>query len=280
MDWISGFVRNKYVWLLAPACILLLVGFFIPLAQVAQWSSSIAQYKLVLGPGAYRDIMVTTFQLSIIVAALSVILAYPVAYYLSICSPRKQKLLLILVLTPLWVSVLIRTYGWIVVLGRSGVVNSLLLDIGLVEQPLQLLYTRFAVYVAMIQVLLPIAVLMLFSAMVSINDAYMKAARILGATWLDSFRYVFLPLTANAVASSAILIFILSLGFFITPALVGGPKDILVSNIIQTQVNEAMNWELAAVLGVVLLVAGGLVVAAVTVLMGKYSSQSAVGGIK
>ncbi|WP_193747893.1 ABC transporter permease [Bordetella trematum] len=264
-----------------PALLVMAVGFVIPLGEVAQWASSPELYIEFFEPGnPYRLIMIDTFMLSIGVALLTVAMAYPVAYYLTRTQGLAQKLLLIGILTPLWVSVLIRTYGWIVVLGRGGLVNTLLMALNVTDQPVQLLYTRFAVYVAMIQVLLPIAVLMLYGAMASINDTFVKAARSLGASAFNAFRYVFFPMTANAVIASGILIFVLSLGFFITPALVGGPSDVLISNVIQTQVNETMDWELAATLGVILLAGGAILVAALVVLVRKALQSDLNGGVK
>jgi putative spermidine/putrescine transport system permease protein len=270
-----------HAWLLVPALLLMAVGFIIPLGEIAQWATTPDLYLQFFQPDdPYRQIMMDTFVLSIGVAILTVILAYPVAFYLSRTQGMFRKLLLIGILTPLWVSVLIRTYGWIVVLGRSGLVNTFLLTTHLSDEPVQLLYTRFAVYVAMIQVLLPIAVLMLYSAMASINDTFVKAARSLGANPFNAFRYVFFPMTANAVVGSGILVFVLSLGFFITPALVGGPNDVLISNIIQTQVNETMDWELAATLSVILLVAGALIVTLLVALVRKTLSADLSGGVK
>lgn len=277
----SSVLRRGPAWLLVPALLVMAVGFVIPLGEVAQWASSPELYIEFFEPGnPYRLIMIDTFMLSIGVALLTVALAYPVAYYLTRTQGLAQKLLLIGILTPLWVSVLIRTYGWIVVLGRGGLVNTLLMALNVTDQPVQLLYTRFAVYVAMIQVLLPIAVLMLYGAMASINDTFVKAARSLGASAFNAFRYVFFPMTANAVIASGILIFVLSLGFFITPALVGGPSDVLISNVIQTQVNETMDWELAATLGVILLAGGAILVAALVVLVRKALQSDLNGGVK
>lgn len=274
-------LRRSPAWLLAPALLLMAVGFVIPLGEVAQWATTLELYTQFFQPDdPYRHIMIDTFTLSIGVALLTVALAYPVAYYLTRTQGIAQKLLFIAILTPLWVSVLIRTYGWIVVLGRAGVVNSFLLAVNATDQPVQLLYTRFAVYVAMIQVLLPIAVLMLYSAMTAINDTFVKAARSLGASPAKAFRHVFFPMTANAVIASGILIFVLSLGFFITPALVGGPNDVLIANVIQTQVNETMDWELAATLSVILLAGGALLVTLLVAFVRKALQADLSGGVK
>lgn len=274
-------LRRGMLWLLMPTLFLMAVGFVIPLSEIARWAISPELYVQFFQPDdPYRQIMVDTFILSVGVAVLTVALAYPVAYYLTRTQGMYQKLLLIAILTPLWVSVLIRTYGWIVVLGRTGLINTFLMTTQLSDEPVQLLYTRFAVYVAMIQVLLPIAVLMLYSAMTSINPTFVKAARSLGASPFNAFRHVFFPMTANAVVGSGILVFVLSLGFFITPALVGGPNDVLISNIIQTQVNETMDWELAATLSIILLTAGALLVALLVTVVRKTLQSDLSGGVK
>src|SRR5690606_12078323 len=268
-------------WLLVPALLLMTVCFLVPLGEVAQWSLRPDLYlDFLAADNPYRTIMVDTFLLSFGVAVLTVALAYPVAYYLTQVTGLRQTVLLIAILTPLWVSVLIRTYGWIVVLGRSGLVNSLLLATNLTDEPVQLLYSRFAVYVAMIQVLMPIAVLMLYSTMASINEGFVRAARSLGASPFKAFRHVFFPMTAGAVVSSGVLVFVLSLGFFNTPALVGGLDDVLISNWIQMQVNETMDWELAATLSVIRLASGAALVGALVMVLRKALRADLTGGVK
>ncbi|MGE8944004.1 ABC transporter permease [Leptospira interrogans] len=248
--------------LLVPAAALFLFAFLLPVGEVALWSfydegvATLAHYDLAFSPGPYRTILLNTVTLSIGVALACVLVGYPVAYYLASRPSSQQAAFLLLILTPLWVSVLVRTYGWIVVLGREGLVNSVLIAAGAIESPLQLLYTRQAVYIAMVQVLLPIAILTMFSVMVTINRSLLNAARILGATPSRAFLHVFLPLSASGVVSAWILTFVLSLGFFITPALVGGPRDAMISNIIATQISETLNWGLGSALGMVLLLAG------------------------
>jgi putative spermidine/putrescine transport system permease protein len=271
-------------WPLLPAALLFAVLFLVPVGEVAVWAVrddtgwTLASLRIALAAGPYRTILINTISLSAVVAAACVVLGYPVAYFLAARPPRQQRLLMLFIMTPLWISVLIRTYSWIVLLGREGLVNSLLRTLGLVDAPLHLLYTRGAVYAAMIQVLLPIAVLTMFSSMSAINRSLLSAARILGASPRQAFVAVFLPLSAGGAVSAAILTFVLALGFFITPALVGGPKDRMISNVIAQQVSETLDWSLGAALGVTLLLTGLAIVAIVSLLMRRFTQITAEGG--
>ena len=272
-------------WPLVPALIVFAVAFVIPVVEVLIWSffedgATLRHYEDALSSGPYRSVLLNTIKLSVVVGAACVIIGYPVSYFLAMRPRRQQVLLILLILTPLWVSVLIRTYGWVVILGREGVVNSIIMSAGIVDQPLRLLFTRGAVYVAMIQVLMPIAILIMFSAMTNINKSLLQAARILGASPRRAFFHIFLPLSMNGAVSAGVLTFILSLGFFITPALVGGPRDNMISNIIVSQVNQTLNWGLAAALGVVLIVIGFLIVAFVAILFNRFSTISNEGGTR
>jgi ABC-type spermidine/putrescine transport system permease subunit I len=160
---------------------------------------------------------------------------------------------MILVLIPLWTSVLVRTYAWMVLLGREGLLNKLLLYFQLVSQPLSLLYTSKAVVLGMVQILLPFMILPLFSVMKGIDRNLLRASHSLGAGPAQTFLRVYFPLSLPGVVAGFILVFILALGFFITPALLGGRKDIMISMLIETQVRELLNWGFAAALSLVLL---------------------------
>lgn len=258
----QGKLQGWPYWPLLPAALLFLLFFVVPVSEVAFWSVrtddgwTAVHFQKALADGPYRTILFGTLRLSLVVAIACVVLGYPVAYLLTERPPRQQRLLLLFIMTPLWVSVLIRTYSWIVVLGREGLLNSLFRATGLIEAPLPLLYNRGAVYAAMIQVLLPVAILTMFSAMSAINRSLLSAARILGASPRRAFIHVFLPLSAGGALSAGVLTFVLALGFFITPALVGGPKDHMIANVIATQISETLDWGLASALGMTLLAAG------------------------
>jgi ABC-type spermidine/putrescine transport system permease subunit I len=162
---------------------------------------------------------------------------------------------LALVVLPFWVSILVRTYAWIVVLGNNGVVNRSLLGLGFVDEPLAILYNELGVIIGTTNVLLPFLVLPLFAAMVRIDRRLLMAAAGLGAGPWTVFRRVFLPLTLPALAAGCILVFILTLGFFITPAILGGGRVPMIANMIDMLINRLPRWELAAALSTVLLVA-------------------------
>lgn len=273
-------------WPLLPAAVLFFLVFLVPVGEVAFWSTqddagwTLVHFQDALGAGAYRTILLSTVKLSLVVGLACVVLGYPVAYFLAERPPRQQRMLLLFIMTPLWVSVLIRTYGWIVILGREGLANSLFQVVGLTDTPLQLLYTRGAVYAAMIQVLMPIAILTMFANMTSINRSLMSAARILGASPLRAFLAVFLPLSAGGALSAGVLTFVLALGFFITPALVGGPKDGMIANVIAHQISQTLEWGLASALGLTLLAAGLIIVGVVSVVFRRYSALSSEGGTR
>lgn len=274
------------LWLLAPAAVLFLLAFLVPVGEVALWSLqgdaglTAEHYQEALGEGPYRTILFGTLQLAAGVAFACILAGYPAAYCLASCPPRRRTLLLLLILTPLWVSVLVRTFGWIVVLGREGLVNSMLIGAGLIDTPLQMLYSRGAVYIAMVQVLLPVAILVMFSSMTTINRSLLLASRILGATPWRGFLHVFLPLSAGGAVNAWMLTFVLALGFFITPALVGGPKENMIANIIATQITVTLDWGLGSALGMVLLVAGFLMVGAVALLFRRVTRLSGHGGTR
>jgi putative spermidine/putrescine transport system permease protein len=196
--------------------------------------------------------MKQTVVTSIIVATLCLLVGYPVAYFVSRQPARRRALLLFLILVPLWMSILVRTYAWMIVLGREGIINTALTALGLITAPLKLGFTTGAVYLVMVQVLLPLMVMTCYSAMADIDDTFLRAARVLGARAPVAFLRVFLPLSLEGAIGGFVLVFMLSMGFFIVPALVGGPKDAMIANLISDQVDQ-VNWGFAAALALALL---------------------------
>jgi ABC-type spermidine/putrescine transport system permease subunit I len=211
-------------------------------------------FRKVFETGAYLGVLWLTIKISFMVTLISLLLGYPVAYLLARLERSRSNLLMILVLLPLWTSILVRTYAWMVLLGRQGLINQLLISIGLIDEPIKLLNTTFAVYVAMVHVLLPLMILPLYGVMRGIDENLLRAAQGLGARPRSVFRQVVLPLSLPGIAAGCLLVFILSLGFFITPALVGGPQDLMIAVLIQQQV-DLINWPFASALAVVLLAA-------------------------
>ena len=243
---------------LLPALFLALIFFLIPVALMF-WQGlfdpdfTTRHFERFFTRGAYLRIFLNSVKISTITAALCVLIGYPVAYFIVRRPPARRPALLFLVLVPMWMSVLVRSYAWMVLLGREGLINGALLWLGLIETPLKLLYTSGAVHVAMVQILLPVAVITCYGTMADIDQSLMRAARIMGARPWAAFRQVFLPLSLEGAVTAFLIVFVLSMGFFIVPALVGGPRDTMVANIIATQVAKA-NWGFAASVALVLLV--------------------------
>ncbi|MCC7045949.1 MAG: ABC transporter permease [Alphaproteobacteria bacterium] len=194
-----------------------------------------------------------TLWVAAIVTLLCVVFGYPLAFLMATIGPRQANLLLILVLLPFWMSLLVRTTAWVVLLQTQGVVNDLALWVGLWSERLQLIHNRIGVYVAMVHVLLPYMVLPLYSTMKRIPPSYLRAAKSLGANPIEAFFRVFLPLTRHGVGSGALLVFILAIGYWVTPALVGGRSDQMISYFIAFYANVTLNWGPAAALSVLLL---------------------------
>jgi len=201
----------------------------------------------------FVDILLRTFTISAVVALLCALLGYPLAYFLATIPRRRANLMLILVLLPFWTSALVRTTAWVVLLQREGVVNNLLLSIGLIDAPLALIYNRLGVYIAMTHVLLPFLVLPLYGVMKGIGRDEMRAASSLGASPLRAFLRVYFPQTLPGLSAGMIIIFTLSLGYYITPAIVGGGADQMVSGSIAFYTNQSLNWGMAAALSLLLM---------------------------
>lgn len=206
------------------------------------------------GRALYGKALIRTLVISSVVTLLCLILGYPLAYYLASIPAGKRNLLMILVLLPFWTSLLVRTSAWLVLLQNEGVVNDLAVALGLFDERIQLVYNRFGVYVAMVHILLPFMVLPVYSIMKGIDASLMSAASSLGASPALAFRKVYIPLSLPGVLSGCLLVFILSLGYYITPAIVGGPGDQMLSYYIVFAVDAVNNWGMAAALSLILIV--------------------------
>jgi len=203
----------------------------------------------------YLNLFKRTLWLSFLITFLTVLLGYPIAYLLATLKTRTSNLLMILVLLPFWTSLLVRTSAWIALLQKEGVINDVLLAIGLIgdDGRLSMIHNQTGTVVAMTHVLLPFMILPLFSVMKTINPSYVRAARSMGATSFTAFRRVYFPNTIAGIGAGSILVFILAIGYYITPALVGGTEGTLISNVIAYHISESLNWGLAAALGTLLL---------------------------
>ncbi|WP_304614421.1 ABC transporter permease [Paracoccus sp. (in: a-proteobacteria)] len=203
----------------------------------------------------YLTLFWRTFWLSAVITGLTFILGFPIAHLLATLPMRKSNLLMILVLLPFWTSLLVRTTSWMVLLQQQGVVNDILVWLGVIGggQRLQMIYNQTGTIIAMTHILLPFMILPLYSVMRTINPAYVRAARSLGATSWTAFRRVYFPQTLPGLGAGAMLVFILAVGYYITPALVGGSSGQLISNMIAQHMTGTLNWSMAAALAALLL---------------------------
>jgi len=203
----------------------------------------------------YVPILVKTILISALITVLCLIIAYPVSYLLSTLPLRISNLLMILVLLPFWTSLLVRTSAWIAMLQKEGIINNVFVYLGLIPDSarLQMIYNMEGTVIAMVHILLPFMILPLYSVMKTIPPSYMRAARSMGASGIYSFVKVYFPLTIPGIAAGTLLVFILAIGYYITPALVGGSDGLLISNLIADHIKKTLNWSLGAALGTILL---------------------------
>jgi ABC-type spermidine/putrescine transport system permease subunit I len=238
-------------------------------------SPGLMHYRHLIKTPVYAWVFLRTFGLAGFVTIFTLLIAYPAAYHLaSINGPRRIKILL-LILIPSWTSVLVRSFGWMILLGRHGIVNSLILAAGLATRPLVLMFDTQAVALAMIAILLPFAVVPLATRMRGIDPMLLQAAQNLGAGRLDCFLRIHLPLSLPGIVAGGSLVFVLSLGFFITPSLLGGTRDITAAMLIMQQFQALLNWGFGAALSAVL-----LVLAAMSLGLFAWAGRSAARGVE
>jgi len=239
-----------------PALLLLLTLFAAPLLRLLALSvagGSLVAYERALTNELYLRVIFETFKIAAIVTLLTLALGYPVAYVMATSGRAWQLVGIAFVLLPFWTSILVRTYAWMVMLGRNGVVNRALIGWGVIDSPLPLLNNLAGVLIGMVHVLLPYMILPVFNAVKNVDPNLVLAAVGLGAPRWRAFLRITLPLTMNGVAAGVTLVFTLSLGFFITPALLGGGRVVMVANLIEEQVRELLNWAFAGALSAILL---------------------------
>ena len=216
----------------------------------------------------HLTILLRTILVSAAVCGLCLVLGMPVALILSSVSSRVRNLLLIFVMLPFWTPVLVRTTAWIVLLQNEGVLNQALGALGLIDEPLPLMYSRTGVIIAMTHVLLPYMILPIYVTMRGVSESYVRASLSLGASPLTTIRRVYLPLISPGIRSGCVLVFVLALGFYITPALVGGPSDQMFSYLIAFHTSTTLNWGMASALSLVLLACVGILFFAMVKILG------------
>lgn len=239
--------------LMAPFFVLMGFAFVYPLVEllaisVLEPEPGLDNYARVLANPVYARVLLRTFWIALLVAGLSLLFAFPVAVAMTRARGAMALLITACVLLPFWSSVLVRTAAWAVLLQRNGLVNDALQWVGLTDEPVRLLYTQGAVVVAMTHVLMPFMVLPIYGALRNIPPDYMRAAAVLGAGRLRAFVEVMLPLSLPGVVSGFLLVFLTALGFFVTPALLGSPQEMMIATLISQQIREILDWPFAAAL--------------------------------
>lgn len=263
--------------LLLPMLIFLGSWFVLPIGQLLLLSFDMpggpfASYAELLGSGVFRQVFINTLILALVVTFFCVVMACPTAYLLSRIRGIWFTLALYCVLVPFWISILVRTFSWMLLLERNGPVNALLIWAGLTDAPLPLLFNDFSVYVGMIHVLLPYAVLPIYSAMLKVDHRLLQASEGLGASGLMTFVRIYLPLILPGILAGAAFVFLLALGFYITPALLGGLQNLTAAMLIDNFVNERLVWPLAAAASFILL----FIVLAILAVMSRFLSLGSV----
>lgn len=251
--------RPHVAFLVVPAVLFLAAFYVYPLFRLLLVSLdapnfTLQNYVAFFTEGVYVRVLVQTFRVAASVTFLCLLIGYPTAYMLARTGTRLRNILLLLVLIPYLTSFLVRTYAWMVLLHRNGVINSVLLDTGIIDQPAKLIFNQIGVHVGMVHVMLPLMILPLFSVMRGIDFRLVTAAQSLGAGPTRAFWRVFFPLSLPGVRSGCLLVFLLSLGFYITPALLGGLRDVMLATFIEAYVTQLLQWGFAAAAAFILLV--------------------------
>ncbi len=249
--------HGPFLLLVAPLILFLCVFYAYPvvamlLASVRPPTWTFAEFTALATSHVFWRVMEVTGEISMIVTLACLVLAWPLAYGMARLPAARANLLMVLVLVPFWTSILVRTYAWMALLGRRGIVNNLLLWLGVIPRPLTLLNTRFSVCLAMVHVLLPFMVLPIYATLRGLDWRLARAADSLGATPWGTLRQIVLPLSLPGMAAGLIFVFVLAIGFYITPVLVGGPSDVMISILINDQVG-VLNWPAASAMAAVLL---------------------------
>ena len=259
----SAWIR---AWPIYPLVIFILAIFVYPVTQIL-WLSiraehggfTLANYARIAHSTVFALTLGITLKIALWTTILSLLAGYPVAYMLATARPRMRDTLTILVLMPFWTSFLVRTFAWMILLGRNGPVNRLLVDLGLTDAPLHMIFNFTGVMIGMVQAMMPLAIMTMLSVMQRIDLTLSKAAGTLGARGGQAFWRIYFPLSAPGVAAAGLLVFISAMGFFITPALLGGRHETMLAQIIISVIQELMDWRFAGALSVVLLAASGII---------------------
>ena len=249
---------DRRSWLVVPAGAVLLIVFVYPVFWLLARSFSdpvwgLQNFQALIDQPLYLRALANTVVVSGTVTVFCLLLGYPLAYTIANAGPTLRRLLVFVVLVPFWTSLLVRTFAWMVLLQQKGLINQALLQLGLIDRPLTLIYNRIGVIIGMVHILLPFMILPLYSVLTRIDPSYSSAAASLGASPMRNFLRIYLPLSLPGVLTGTVLVFAIGLGYYITPVLLGGPGDTMIAQLIEMQVAEFGRWGLAGALAVILL---------------------------
>jgi ABC-type spermidine/putrescine transport system permease subunit I len=256
----TALMRGKLttISLILPAFLGLAVFLIVPLAELISKSfldprGALVFYQRIVAVPSYAEILLRTLAFSAVTAVICLFLGYIVAYKLTKSGPIGRAVILICVLLPFWTNLLVRSYGWIVLLNPRGIINNALLYLGLIKSPLEMIYNEQGVLIGLTQIMLPYMILPLYAIMTRMDPRVTQASRSLGASPIYTFVKVYFPLTSPGVMAGLLLVFTLSLGFFVIPALLGGAKGTMFAQLIEFNINETLNWGMASALSASLL---------------------------
>ena len=258
----KGGKLNPFRWSVAflavPLMAMLLVVYVYPVGSmlvtsVTEPSWGLQHYRRLFDSPVYLQVLGRTLRLAVLVTAATVLAGFPIAYYLTVARPAVARLALFLLFVPFWASTVVRTYALMIMLGRTGIVNTVLMSFGVIRRPMQLLFNATTVQLAMVQILLPFFVLPLYAALRTIDRNLVLAAAGLGGKPLQVFRRVYLPLSLPGLFAGGLMVFVFCFGFFITPQLLGGRRDVTIAMLIMAQFEGQLDWGFGAALSAVLL---------------------------
>ncbi len=255
---LAGARRDRWSWLVIPATVFLAAFFVVPLIAMVLRSvtdpvgAGLSNYERFFVEEAYVRVLFNTFWIAVLATLACLVIGYPFAYLMTIVPGRWSGLLLIAVLLPFWSSLLVRTFAWQVLLRDTGVINRFLLDLGVISEPLTLIRTTAGVIIGMSHILLPFMVLPIYAVMRRIDPEFGRAAANLGASPFSAFIRIFVPLSLPGVLAGCLLVFVLALGFYITPALLGGLRDQMISQLIVQQIQQRLDWGFGTAMSVLL----------------------------
>ncbi|MGV3550925.1 ABC transporter permease [Rhizobium sp.] len=251
--------RDGSLGYLVPAFVLIAIFFVVPvlmllMRSVLEPEVGLQNYATLLGSTTYLRIFLNTFIVAGVVTIISIVIGYPVAWLLAIMPERWSRLVLAIIILSMWTNLLARTYAWMVLLQRTGVINKTLMGLGLIDQPLPLVNNLVGVTIGMTYIMLPFVILPLMGVIRSIDPAILRAAALCGATKRQCFTRVLLPLSVPGIAAGALMVFVMSLGYFVTPALLGGTSNMMLAELVAQFVQSLVNWGMGGAAALVLLV--------------------------